>query len=485
MSHSTPIDTPVQSTTVDRIGRRFQRFAHIEGISGILLVAATLLALIWANSPWASIYHNILNLHFRVGFADYVTIDESLLLWINDALMAIFFFVVGLELKREIVIGELSSFRKAILPALAAVGGMVVPVLIFWLLNRDNPAALKGWAIPMATDIAFAIGVLALVGKRAPLSLTVFLTALAIVDDIGAILVIATVYTEQIHWSMLLIGLGLVAFLLVYAKLGGRWLIVYAGVGLITWTVIYLSGIHATIAGVLVALTIPVRTKVNTREFIQWMQQLLHWFEKEDQGEGLCLPTPTQRTVLFEMTRAIEHADSPLHRLEHMLHPWVAFLIMPIFALANAGITINIGLIKALISPLALGILLGLLVGKPVGIILATWLGSKLKLGSLPKGVTWRHILGAGILAGMGFTMSIFITTLAFGGGSHAELLGFRLASPALMEATAEEITSLAKLAILVASTIAGVTGYFLLRTAPETSVGPSAITLSDDARQA
>lgn len=470
MTHSSPINTPIQPTTVDRIGRRFQRFAHIEGISGILLVGATVLALVWANSPWASIYHNILNLHFRVGFADYVTIDEPLLLWINDALMAIFFFVVGLELKREVVIGELSSFRKAILPALAAIGGMVVPVFIFWTLNRHDPAALEGWAIPMATDIAFAIGVLALVGKRAPLSLTVFLTALAIVDDIGAILVIATVYTEQIHWTMLFIGIGLVAFLLLYAKLGGRWLMVYASVGLVTWTVIYLSGIHATIAGVMVALTIPVRTKINTREFITWMQKLLNWFEKEDQGNGMALPNQAQRTALFEMTRAIEHADSPLHRLEQMLHTWVAFLIMPIFALANAGITINLDLIKALASPLALGILLGLLVGKPVGIILATWLGSKLKLGSLPKGVTWRHILGAGVLAGMGFTMSIFITTLAFGGGSHAELLGFRLASPALMEASTEEITSLAKLAILVASTIAGLTGYLILRTAPESA---------------
>ncbi len=481
MPHSSPVDTPIQPTTVDRIGRRFQRFAHIEGISGILLVGATLFALAWANSPWASIYHNILDLHFRVGIADYVTIDESLLLWINDALMAVFFFVVGLELKREVVIGELSSFRKAILPALAAIGGMVVPVFIFWTLNRHNPTALKGWAIPMATDIAFAIGMLALVGKRAPLSLAVFLTALAIVDDIGAILVIATVYTEQIHWTLLLIGLGLVAFLLVYAKLGGRWLIVYGGVGLITWTFIYLSGIHATIAGVLVALTIPVRTKVNTREFTEWMQKLLDWFEKEEGDEDLALPTPTQRTALFEMTRAIEHADSPLHRLEYMLHPWVAFLIMPIFALANAGITINLDLVKALVSPLALGILLGLLVGKPVGIILATWLGSRLNLGSLPKGVTWRHILGAGILAGMGFTMSIFITTLAFGSGGHAQWMGFRLANPALMEISIDEITSLAKLAILVASTIAGVTGYLILRTAPEISVDQSAILLSDE----
>ena len=451
---------------MDRIGYRFQRFATIEGISGMLLVAATVLALVWANSPWSESYFGLLNLHFSIGFENLITINEPLVLWINDALMAVFFFVVGLELKREVAVGELSSFRKAILPAMAALGGMVVPVLVFWLLNRDNPAAMEGWAIPMATDIAFAIGVLALVGKRAPLSLAVFLTALAIVDDIGAILIIATVYTEQLNYFMLALGLIGVGFLLLYAKLGGRWLVVYGGVGLLVWLTIYLSGIHATIAGVLVALTIPVRTRVDAKSFSEWMHKLLAWFDSETLEEN-DVPTPVQRTALFEMTRAIEYADSPLHRLEHILHPWVAFLIMPVFALANAGIVINAELLGALATPLALGIILGLVIGKPLGIFAATWLGEKLGLGSLPTGVRWRHILGAGVLAGMGFTMSIFITTLAFSASGHAELFGMRLASPALMAADTETITSLAKLAILVASTIAGVVGYFILRTAP------------------
>jgi len=480
MKHVTnQIARPVQPKIVDRIGYRFQRFAHIEGISGILLVAATLLALIWANSPWSHIYYNILNIHFVIGMGDKVTIDESLVLWINDALMAIFFFVVGLELKREVVIGELSSFRKAILPALAAVGGMVIPVLLFLGFNHGNPTAMEGWAIPMATDIAFAIGVLALVGKRAPLRLAIFLTALAIVDDIGAILVIAIFYTAQINLTMLFTGLAIVALLFLYARLGGRWLVVYGAFGVVTWFAIYLSGVHATLAGVLVALTIPVRTKVDTKSFSDWMRQLLDWFDSESSANGECAPTSVQRTALFEMTQAIEHADSPLHRLEHILHPWVAFLIMPIFALSNAGIIISPELLGALMTPLALGIILGLLAGKPIGILLSTWLGVKLNLGSLPKGITWRHILGAGVLAGVGFTMSIFITTLAFSAsGGHAELLGFKLAMSApANSADMEEIQNLAKLAILVASTLAGVTGYLLLRSAPPAAAEEAMVT--------
>jgi NhaA family Na+:H+ antiporter len=338
---------------------------------------------------------------------------------------------------------------------------------------------MEGWAIPMATDIAFAMGVLALVGKRAPITLAVFLTALAIVDDIGAILIIAIFYTAQINFAMLLLGLGLIAFLLLYAKMGGRWLLVYLMIGGLTWTAFFFSGIHATIAGVLVALTIPVRTRVNTNDFSKWMRQLLDWFDSESRQQGDYVPSSVQRTALFEMNLAIEHADSPLHRLEHILHPWVAFLIMPVFALANAGITINARLLSELFTPLALGILLGLVVGKPLGVMLFTWAGAKLNLGSLPKGVNWRHILGAGVLAGMGFTMSIFITTLGFStGGGHAELLGFKLASPAAFASMdAEEMQNLAKLAILVASTIAGVVGYLILRTAPEGAVEVARVT--------
>ncbi len=480
MKSTTHIDRPVQRTPVDRIGYRFQRFAHIEGISGILLVAATLVALILANSPWSDIYFRVLNLHFSIGFGERASINEPLVLWINDALMAIFFFVVGLELKREVAIGELSSFRKAILPAMAAMGGMLIPVSIFWVFNRHDPTSLEGWAIPMATDIAFAIGVLSLVGRRAPLTLSVFLTALAIVDDIGAILVIAFFYTDQINFAMLILGLLLVAFLFVYAKMGGRWLIVYGVLGLVIWVAIFLSGVHATIAGVLVALTIPVRTRVDAKDFSLWMRKLLDWFDSETrENGGKCVPTSVQRTALLEMNRAIEHVDSPLHRLEHALHPWVAFLIMPLFALANAGITINPDLLGALLSPLALGILLGLLIGKPVGIVGATWLGTRLKLGALPKGVSWRHIFGASMLAGMGFTMSIFIATLAFSTTSgHAGLFGFKLASPAMLAAAdMEEIQNLAKLAILVASTIAGVVGYLILRGAPISAIRATRVT--------
>lgn len=479
MKQTSQIARPVKRTPVDRIGYRFQRFTHIEGISGILLVAATLLALLLANSPLADTYFNILNTHFIIGIDSKVAIDEPLLLWINDALMAIFFFVVGLELKREVAIGELSTRQKAILPALAAVGGMIVPVAFFWALNANDPVAMKGWAIPMATDIAFAMGVLALVGRKAPLSLAVFLTALAIVDDIGAILVIAIFYTAQINILMLLAGLALVIVLLLYARAGGRDILIFMLVGGLVWLAIFFSGLHATIAGVLVALTIPVRTRVATREFSQWMRQLLAWFDSGQAESENDVPTTIQRAALQEMNQAIDHVDSPLHRLEHALHPWVAFLIMPVFALANAGIIINATMLQSLLAPLALGIIFGLLFGKTLGIYLAAWLGVKLKIGALPKGVTWQHILGAGVLAGMGFTMSIFITTLAFStGGGHAELLGFRLASPAaLAAADMEKIQNLAKLAILIASTLAGVIGYTILRLAPESGVEIAKVT--------
>ncbi len=458
---------PIHRSPVDRISYRFRQFAHIEGVSGMLLVGATLLALVWANSPWSASYFALIHLPIRLDVGNF-TLNEPLVLWINDALMAVFFFVVGLELKREILIGELSSFRKAILPALAAVGGMVFPVFIFWSLNRTHPAALEGWAIPMATDIAFAVGVLSLVGRRVPLSLVVFLTALAIVDDIGAILVIAMVYTEQIHWTMLLIGLALVGVLALYARLGGRWVILYLALGGGVWLAIFLSGVHATIAGVLVALTIPVRTKMDVRDFSDWIHHLLDRFDADIGDEDQMIPTRAQRAVLTEISQAVELVDSPLHRLEHLLHPWVAFLVMPAFALANAGVFVNSSLLRALFSPLTLGIFLGLVVGKPLGVSLATWVGVRLKLGKLPEGVVWRHILGAGVLAGMGFTMSIFITTLAFSeGGGHVYRWGGKLASAVWATVDPATMADLSKLAILIASTVAGVVGYLLLRRAP------------------
>jgi len=482
MNHSSQTPPrPLKPKIVDKIGYRFQRFTHIEGISGILLVAATLIALMWANSPWADSYFRILNLHLSAAIGDKLVINEPLGLWINDGLMAIFFFVVGLELKREVAIGELSSFRKAILPALAAVGGMIVPMLIFMGLNRGT-SAIDGWAIPMATDIAFALGVLALVGKRAPATLAVFLTALAIVDDIGAILIIAIFYTEQINLTLLIFALGLTALLLLYAKLGGRWMLIYATVGVITWTAFFFSGIHATIAGVLVAMTIPVKTQIDCRDFSDWMDKLLSWFRQEGAVNGERVPAAAQRAALAEMNLAISHANSPLHRLEHALHPWVAFVIMPIFALANAGIIINNALLNNIAIPLSLGIILGLVVGKPLGILIFTWLGAKFKLGSLPRGATWRHILGAGVLAGMGFTMSIFIAILAFAsGGGHAQIMGFKVASPALYAGlTADEMQNLAKLAILIASTTAGILGYLILRTAPESAIAVNKVTPPD-----
>lgn len=430
---------PVKRTPVEKLLSPLQEFLQQEASSGILLLSATIIALLWANSLWSESYDLFWENKLTFGYADY-ELSKPLLLWINDGLMAIFFFVVGLEIKREVLIGELASFRQAILPVAAAVGGMVFPALIYTAFNYNGSGSL-GWGIPMATDIAFALGVLALLGKHVPVSLKVFLTAAAVVDDLGAVLIIAIFYTSEIAWISLGIAAVFLLLLIICNMLGVRNPIVYSILGIGLWVAFLRSGVHATVAGVLLAMTIPSRARINDKEFVKHSRSILNEFEKADEGDEYL--NSTQRSAVQTLEELAEHAGTPLQRLEHNLHPWVAYAIMPIFALANAGVVFGGSFLSAMTNPISLGVIFGLIIGKQIGITLFSWLVVKSKLADLPEGVSWWHIYGVSWLAGIGFTMSLFISALAFGD------------SPAL---------ETAKSGILVASLIAGIVGFLLLR---------------------
>lgn len=389
----------------------FIDFLHKETSGGIILLFFTASALVWANSPLGNTYDKFWHSPVGLSMGSY-GFSMSLLHWINDGLMAIFFFVVGLEIKREVVAGELSSPKQAILPIAAAAGGMIVPALIFTYFNKGT-AGQPGWGIPMATDIAFAIGILALLGKRVPLSVKVFLTALAIVDDLGAVLVIALFYTSEISITALGIVLIIFIILIIIGRRGVSFILPYAVLGLMLWIAMLKSGVHATIAGVLTALAVPASVSAK--------------IDKHNPGNS--------------ESRG-EDQVSPLHRLEHMLHPWVSYGIMPVFALANAGVSIGGVTPAVFLEPVSIGIILGLVVGKQVGVTLFSFIAVKLNLASLPGDIGWRHIYGAGWLAGIGFTMSLFISALAYGDG---------------------DMLMISKIAILAASFIAALAGLFLL----------------------
>jgi NhaA family Na+:H+ antiporter len=426
---------------IDTIIRPFQEFAHTAASGGVLLLAFTVAALIWANSPWSHSYHELWHTPVTAGFGGHV-LSKPLELWINDGLMAIFFFVVGLEIKREILTGELSSPRQAALPIAAALGGMVVPALLYFAFNAGT-AEVSGWGIPMATDIAFALGVLALVGKGVPDALKIFLTALAIVDDLGAVLVIALFYTSEISLAALGTGCGFLLLMAVANVLGVRHSLVYWLLGGGVWLAFLLSGVHATIAGVLGAMTIPASSLLDEKSFVQRGRFLLAEVERKVEPGLEPLHYGNQHAAIHALETACENVETPLRRLEHGLHPWVAFGIMPVFALANAGVEFGSGFVEALTKPVTLGVMVGLVAGKPIGITLFTWLAVRSGLASLPRDVTWRHICGAAVLGGIGFTMSLFIAGLAF---SSAETL------------------AMAKAGILLASLVAGGAGFWLLR---------------------
>ena len=420
----------------------FQDFFTKEAAGGILLIICTIIALIWANSPWAESYVNLWKTYVIVGFGE-ASINKPLLLWINDGLMAIFFFVVGLEIKRELLDGELSSRQKATLPLAAAVGGAIIPALIYVVLNIGTDQ-VQGWGVPMATDIAFALGVLALLGSRAPLGLKIFVTALAIVDDLMAVLVIALFYTETIYLSSLAIGGALLVVTFILNRSGVHRTSVYVVLGLAVWVAFLKSGVHATVAGVLFAFMIPSRARMEEPAFMKEGGELLDLLQV-DPGE--VDPTESERQhAIHDMEMIAKASQSPSLRMEHILHSWVAFAIMPIFALSNAGVSFSLEALDGILgNGIFLGIFLGLLVGKPVGIMALTWIAIKTRLAVIPEGVTWRHLIGASALAGIGFTMALFIANLAF---SDAQML------------------ETAKVGILAASLTSGIIGWVVLSTA-------------------
>ncbi|HNP08315.1 MAG TPA: Na+/H+ antiporter NhaA [Cyclobacteriaceae bacterium] len=420
-------------------------FINKSSASGIVLFSSAILAMVIANSTWSDAYHAIWKYQFVIGFDEFI-ISKDLHHWINDGLMAVFFFVVGLELKREIIGGELSDIKSAVLPISAAVGGMVFPALIYLAFNQEG-AGSDGWGIPMATDIAFSLGVLYLLGDRVPVSIKVFLTALAITDDLGAVLVIAFFYSSDINFVSLGTGAVFLAVLWIANVIGVRNTIFYALIGIGgLWLAFLMSGVHATIAAVLAAFAIPARTKVKESHFAQHMEYLVARFKKADPNKVSTI-TKEQLDVLQDIRSYTKKAITPLQRLEDNMHPLVAFVIMPIFAFSNAGVTLAEDFLTQLVSPVAMGIMMGLLLGKIIGVVGVSELVLRFTSVQLPKGMNKLHLWGVGFLAAIGFTMSLFIAGLAF----RDELL--------LQES---------KLGILLASLVASVLGYFLIKKASQ-----------------
>ncbi|NLN32385.1 MAG: Na+/H+ antiporter NhaA [Flavobacteriaceae bacterium] len=428
---------------IQKITKPIQRFIQHEKSGGLVLGVCVLLALILANSPISNHYYAFLEhkLGFTLDGNSYL--EYSILHWINDGLMAIFFFVVGLELKREIVAGELSNPRKALLPIIAAAGGMIVPALIYFSLNPMGEVS-QGWGIPMATDIAFALGVLYLLGNRIPISLKIFLTALAIVDDIGAVLVIAFFYTSDISFVSLLLGFSFLAVMYLGNKMGIRNIIFYAFLGILgVWTCFLLSGVHATIAAVLAAFMIPADVRIKEAYLVSKIKNSLDQFTQIDPNDKIPTLTNEQLHLLENIKTDLHKATPPLQRLEHAMHPLVSFLIIPIFALANAGVrVIDIDFDQIFSTNVALGVGLGLLLGKVIGVFGFTWISVKMKIATFPEGMNLKNLFGLGLLASIGFTMSLFITSLAF---------------------QTPEFMTQAKIGIFTASIIGGFSGYWVL----------------------
>lgn len=412
------------------------RFINEESIGGVILIASTIVALIWANSSFYDVYQHIWY-DIKIGFVwGDLDITANIHHWINDGLMALFFFTVGLEIKREIMGGELSTMKKASLPIAAAIGGMVFPALIYVVITINNPELINGWGIPMATDIAFALGLLAMLGKRVNINLKIFLTALAIADDLGAVMVIAIFYTESIDLNELLTGGGFLLILLVANFLGVRRTVFYAIVGFLgVWLAFVFSGVHATIAGVLIALTIPARTKISERAYINRLTTLTKRFKEKTPNE-VSLLTKEQAHILSDIEVLNEKAHTPLQRLEHAMHPVSTFFILPLFALANAGVHIEGDIFAMILHPISLGIIGGLVLGKFLGISLLSRLVVKLKFASLPEGLTWNQVYGVAFLAGIGFTMSMFISELAFAEEQFKQIAKVGIIVASLLSAT-------------------------------------------------
>jgi NhaA family Na+:H+ antiporter len=417
----------------------FQKFVKIESFSGILLLAATIIALVWANSSFSESYASLWN--YKIGFSTpSFELNKPLILWINDGFMAIFFFLIGLEIKREFLIGELNSVKKMAFPLFGAIGGILVPVLLFMFLNQ-NPITFKGWGIPMATDIAFSLAIIKVLGNRVPLSLKIFLTAFAIVDDIGAVLVIAIFYSGAIKINLLIIAFLLLSVLYFFSYKGFYSKFILVVFGVVIWTLFLKSGIHPTLAGILLAFSVPIRQKIQTREFIDNLVKIT---------DNIKNTSETDETILSkEQIKQIDNLEdwttkyqSPLQHLEHNLHDWVAYFIIPIFALANAGVVLNSEM--NLDIPLVRNIIICLVIGNSIGITSIILIAKKLKFIEIPRDINLQHIIGVSFLAGIGFTMAIFIASLAFVGD--------------------QVFIDSSKIGILIGSLIAALLGYTILR---------------------
>ncbi|NHZ85327.1 MAG: Na+/H+ antiporter NhaA [Planctomycetia bacterium] len=416
----------------------FQKFVEIENFSGILLLIATTIALLWANSPYNESYKFLWQ--YKIGLTTQsFELNKPLLLWINDGLMAIFFFLIGLEIKRELIIGELNTFKKATFPIFGAIGGMLVPALFFLILNQ-NPEASRGWGVPMATDIAFSLAVLKLLGNRVPLSLKLFLTAFAIIDDLGAVLVIALFYGGEINITLLLAALLLLGILYIVFSKGFYSKFILIIFGIIIWLLFLKSGIHPTIAGVLLAFSVPVRQRISTTQFVNKLVSITKNIQKASSTEKPIL-SKEQIKQIDNLEDWTTNYQSPLQHLEHKLHDWVAYLIIPIFALANAGVSINndVGLDIVLIA----NIIICLVFGNSIGISSIILLAKKIKIIEVPKDISTRQIVGVSFLAGIGFTMAIFIASLAFEN------------QPIFINS--------AKIGILIGSLISAIIGFFVI----------------------
>lgn len=422
----------------------FNTFFHNESTGGILLLICAVIAVTLASIPGGEWFDRLWETSASIGIGDF-SIEMTLRYWINDALMAIFFFVVGLEIKREMLVGQLSSIKRSALPIVAALGGMLVPAGIYWACNAGHPESVQGWGIPMATDIAFAIGILSLLGDRVPPSLKVFLTALAIVDDIGAIIVLAVFYpAHALHLEFLAYAGIILAVLAAFNALKLKNKYLYIVPGIVMWYFTYRSGIHATIAGVLLAMVIPSKGSINEIRFQSRISLLLEKFKITSNRKTNVLTSPEQQHIIHSMSTELKSVDPLLHRFESKLHPIVTFIIMPLFALANAGVALDFSSISSGgLSPVTLGIVLGLLIGKPAGIFIFSFISIKMKLAARPTGVTWTQMASISILGGIGFTMSIFINNLAFSSGS---------------------LIDIGKISILIASASAALLGLLAMR---------------------
>ena len=397
-------------------------FLESQTSGGLVLLICTVIALVVANVPALQHLQELWHVEAGISIGNF-KIEMSLMHWINDALMAVFFFVVGLEIKREMLVGELSSVKKATLPIFAALGGMLVPAAIYAIFNHGTPTS-NGWGIPMATDIAFAVGVISILGKRCPSALKIFLLALAIVDDLGAIIVLALFYPSH-ELNFVFMGLALVVFLILilFNKMKVNSPYVYMMFGLVLWYFVFRSGIHATIAGVLLAITIPSKTTINEVRFFVKVKHLLEKFKENGNSEVEVLANPKQMEVIHDINEEVDAINPLMHRFESALHPISHFLIIPLFALANAGVTLDGSILQMSPMPAVVpGIFFGLLLGKPIGITLFSYISVKTKLAELPGGVPWKQIFAIGMVAGIGFTMSIFVDNLAFSDPVHLNM---------------------------------------------------------------